>query len=56
MDESIDEFLFETLSAIDNKEYEEARSRLILHERMERHRNKELVSDAKARFKAKHRR
>lgn len=56
LDESIDEFLFDTLSAVDNKEYEEARSRLILHERIERQRNKELVSDAKARFKAKHRR
>jgi predicted HNH restriction endonuclease len=55
-DESIDEFLFDTLLAIDHKEYEEARSRLILHERIERQRNKELVSDAKARFKMKHRR
>lgn len=56
VDESVDESLFDMLSAVDNRQYEEARDKLILHERVERRRNKELVSDAKARFKKKHHR
>jgi|ERR1700722_2211909 len=56
LDDSLDESLFEMLSAVDNEQYEEARHKLILHEGLERRRNKELVSDAKARFKEKHHR
>ncbi len=53
-EESVDDSLFEMLSDIDDKKYEEGRRKLILHERMERQRNRGLVSDAKARFREKH--
>jgi hypothetical protein len=53
-EESVDDSLFEMLSNIEDKKYEEGRGKLILHEKMERQRNRGLVSDAKARFREEH--
>jgi hypothetical protein len=55
-DEVVDGLDFDVLLTLSDKEYVEARQKLIRHQRIERVRNQELVKDAKNYFKSIHKR